>query len=393
MSDREPFELSVVIPTYNRLEILRRALGLLAEEGEALGMPHEVLIVDDGSDDGLTPTILDALAFPRVTVLHQSNVGLPGARNRGIAAARGEYVVTLDADDELAPLYLEKLSGALDSDDGVAFAHCWARIFGDYQAIWATRPFNRFQFLLSNSVVGCVMLRKTAWEAVGGYNEAMRGGNEDWDLWIRLSEAGFENTQVTEPLFWYRKHGVSMSVETESRYESVLASLSQRLPKVYAVDHMRELKREYYPMLCVMTDDPSFDAPFTDTQMMRVALDDIPSVVDDVRSKYVVWWPVETDADPTILMGLCEILESDDTIGAVETTGVPAIRVLRTWSLQDPEGPRETESADLVGSAPQQLTCGQFPSAGWQVPLEIDGIDVHRQRPEESGLMPAWIDR
>jgi len=381
--------VSIVIPCFNQGAFIEEALLTIFEQTYD---NYDVLIVDDGSDDGTTPKILDALEFPRVGVLHQDNVGLPGARNRGIAAARGDYVVTLDADDELAPLYLEKLASALDSDDDVAFAHCWARIFGDYQAIWATRPFNRFQFLLSNSVVGCVMLRKTAWEAVGGYDESMLEGNEDWDLWIRLTDAGFGNIQITEPLFWYRKHGVSMSVETEARYESVLSSLSQRLPDIYTIDHMRGVKRESYPMLCVMTDNRSLVAPFEDVQLMQVAYDDIHSVVDDVRSKYVVWWPLGADADPAILSGLSEVLEQDDTIGAVETTGAPAIRVVRTWSLRDPDAPSDTQSTGFAGSSGQQLACGQFPSDDWQVPADIGGIDVHRQRPEESGIMPTWVD-
>jgi len=381
-------QVSIVIPCFNQGAFIDDALLTIFEQTYD---DYDIVIVNDGSDDDTTPKILDSLTFPRVTVVHQDNVGLPGARNRGISVARGEYVVSLDADDELAPRFLEELSGALDADEGIAFAHCWARIFGDYQAIWATRPFNRFQLLLSNSVVGCVMLRKVAWEAVGGYDESMLEGNEDWDLWIRLSEGGFGNTQITEPLFWYRKHGVSMSVETEARYEAVLTSLSERLPGVYDIDHLRKVKHESYPMLCVMTNDESLVPPFEDVQLIWVAFDDIRSIVDEVQSKYVVWWPAGTDADPKILHTLSEVLEQDDTIGAAETTGVSPIRVIRTWSLRDPEGPSESKVSDLAGSATQQLTCGQFPSEAWQVPTQLGGIEVHRQRPEESGIMPAWV--
>ncbi len=121
-------KITVVIPCFNQGEFIDDALLSIFEQTM---VDYDIVVVDDGSDDGTTPQILDALTYPRISVMHQSNIGLPGARNRGIAAARGEYVVTLDADDELSPEYLEKLSAVLDADDNTAFAHCWARLFGD----------------------------------------------------------------------------------------------------------------------------------------------------------------------------------------------------------------------------------------------------------------------
>ena len=380
--------VTIVIPCFNQGRFIHDALLSIFEQTDD---DYDIMIIDDGSDDGETPQILDSLDFARVEVVHQANVGLPGARNRGIAAARGEYVVTLDADDELAPRYVEKLAGVLDADDSKAFAHCWARIFGDFQAIWATRPFNRFQLLLSNSVVGCVMLRKTAWEAVGGYDEKMLEGNEDWDLWIRLTEAGYGNGQVTEPLFWYRKHGVSMSVETEARYESVLSSLVARLPDVYSIDHMEDVKLSFYPLISILTDDPAFAQPFDDAQIIPTSHAGLGSAVAQVEGKYAVWWPSNANADVSVLTELCEILEENESAGAAETSGVSPIRVVRTWSLRDPQGPDEVMRSAAQGECQERLSCGQFPEDSWQVPRKIDGIAVQRQRPEESGWMPDWV--
>ena len=382
-------KVTIVIPCFNQGEFIDDALLSIFEQTED---DYDIVIIDDGSDDGETPQILDSLEFARVKVVHQQNVGLPGARNRGIAAARGKYVVTLDADDELAPTYMEKLVAVLDADDEKAFAHCWARLFGDFQAIWATRPFNRYQFLLSNSVVGCVVLRKTAWEAVGGYDETMREGNEDWDLWIRLTEAGFGNGQVAEPLFWYRKHGVSMSVETEAGYEAVLSSLSERLPDVYSLEHLESVKRSSYPLITILTDNAALEFPYDDAQVIHTTYSGLASAVARVRGKYVVWWPVSTDADSAVLTDLCEILEQNDQAGATETAGSTPIRVVRTWSLHDPSAPNEVVTSVLLGDSEQQLSCGQFPEDSWQVPAEIGGIAVQRQRPEEAGRIPAWVE-
>jgi len=388
LGDIDSPKVSVVIPCFNQGEFIDDALLSIFEQTM---VDYDIVVVDDGSDDGMTPQVLDAITFPRVSVVHQANVGLPGARNRGIEAARGEYVVTLDADDQLAPQYLAKLSAVLDADDSTAFAHCWARLFGDYQAIWATRPFNRFQFLLSNSVVGCVVLRKSAWEAVGGYDESMRDGNEDWDLWIRLAEAGFGNGQIREPLFWYRKHGVSMSVETEAKYESVLSSLSQRLPSIYRLDNMRAVKRASYPLLSILSDDAGLEQPFYDTQIIHTTYDAVGDIVGEIRGKYVVWWPSTASGATSVLRELCGVLEDHEDAGVAETSGDHPIRVVRTWSLHDPAAPDESITTELLGTADRCLSLNQFPLDSWRVPVEIGTIEVHRQRPEEAGTIPEWV--
>jgi glycosyltransferase involved in cell wall biosynthesis len=381
--------VTIVIPCFNQGEFIKDALLSIFEQTVS---DFDIVIIDDGSDDGVTSEILDSLRLPRVDVIHQQNTGLAGARNRGIAAARGEYVVTLDADDELAPGYIKKLAGVLDEDSTKAFAHCWAHVYGDYEVIWATRPFNRYQMLLSNSVVGCVMLRKTAWEAVGGYDESMLEGNEDWDLWVRLTEAGFGNGQITEPLFWYRKHGVTMSVETEARHEMALSSLSERLPDVYSIDHMQGVKRAVYPLLSILTNDKELDPPFDDLQIIHTSYDRIASVLEDVRGKYAVWLPSTGEVDTPVLEDLCEILERDDSACAAQTAGNAPIRVVRTWSLHDPDGPSRLVTSKLPGTGQQRLSCGQFPGDPWRVPLKIEGIAVQRQRPEEAGMIPDWVD-
>ncbi len=108
MSERTALvELSVVIPTYNRLEILRRALRLLAEEGEAFGAPHEVLLVDDGSTDGtadyLAGDTVPRASTARLRVISQENAGPARARNRGVQEAAGELVLFLGDDILVTP--------------------------------------------------------------------------------------------------------------------------------------------------------------------------------------------------------------------------------------------------------------------------------------------------
>src|SRR5690606_38104701 len=106
----------------------------------------------------------------------------------------------LDSDDEVEPTYLEEMIAALEANPRAAYAHCYARLYQDIDAIWITRPFNPYWQLLGNGVIGCVLLRRDAYEQVGGYDESMTLGNEDWEMWLRLMEAGWDQVLVPRVL-------------------------------------------------------------------------------------------------------------------------------------------------------------------------------------------------
>jgi glycosyltransferase involved in cell wall biosynthesis len=153
-------DVTVVIPVYDQGRFLPEALASVYEQTHP---SWEIVVVDDGSTDPETVALLDSLARPRLGWSARRTGGCPGARNAGMAVARGRYLVPLDADDELHPEFLSRLLPALDADPEAAFAHCHARLFGDVDAVWVTRPFNPYWQLLGNGVVGCVVLRADAW--------------------------------------------------------------------------------------------------------------------------------------------------------------------------------------------------------------------------------------
>lgn len=383
--------VSVIVPCFNQGAFVRQAIVSVFEQTFP---SFEVIVVDDGSDDPETVKIIESIDLDRVSVIHQANTGLPGARNAGIRQARGQFIVPLDADDLLDPRYLEVLVRALEDHDDAAYAHCWAELFGDFHSMWATRPPNRFQLLLSNSVVGCVVLRKSAWESVGGYDEGMRAGNEDWDLWIRLSYAGHHGIQVREPLFRYRKHGVSMSVETEGSYEAALAELPSRLPHIYNRRYVADVKAESYPLLSVLSPCDESDyahAAGEDFESITVHDSELASAVAVARGKYMVLWPKGTSAGESALVDLCRVLEDEPDRGAAATFGSAPIVVVRSWSLRDRAAPQSTLATQIVGSSPHRIEPGMFGDDDWTVPSEISGIPVQRQRPEEAGFIPDWV--
>jgi hypothetical protein len=298
--------------------------------------------------------------------------------------ARGDYLIPLDSDDELEPEFISRLLDALESAPDAAFAHCWARLYGDVEAIWVPRPFNPYWQLLGNGIAGCVLLRTAAWNEVGGYDETMTSGNEDWELWLRLNQAGWSQVSVPEPLFKYRKHGVSMSVTTESHFEEGRRMVRDRHPDLYETGWLHGLKKRWYPLLTVVgaTDSIPDDAEIVPT----------PGGLADTWGKYVVDIRGAVGHDADTLQGLAALLEANPNAATARTTGEPPLVMLRRWNLHDPEAtPSEEEVLlDRPATGPNKPRKGTLPRDGWFTPESVldSEIPIQRQRPEEAGTPP-----
>ena len=129
--------VSVVIPCYNYGRFLNDAIASV--RAQTL-QDFEIIVVDDGSNDDVTPGVLDALEgsdqSPDLTVIRQENQGAPTARNTGIRVAKGLYVCCLDADDTMEPTYLEKCVLLMEGNAGVSLAYSWLRVTGAEERVW-----------------------------------------------------------------------------------------------------------------------------------------------------------------------------------------------------------------------------------------------------------------
>lgn len=197
--------VSVVIPCYNLGAFLGDALASV--RAQTLG-EVEILVVDDGSDDPGTLETLAAIEQQGVQVLRTVNLGVAAARNRGISAASGVYILPLDADDRIAATYLQKAAAILDAQPEVGIVYCRAELFGARQGEWRMPEFSLPHHLLDNLIFSAAMFRREDWLRAGGYDETMRDGWEDWEFWIRLLGLGRDVVRLPEPLFSYRiRHG------------------------------------------------------------------------------------------------------------------------------------------------------------------------------------------
>lgn len=175
--------ISVVIPVFNTGQFLAEAIESVLAQGE---QPLEIIVVDDGSTDD-SAGIAESFGNP-VRVIHQANSGHVGARNRGLKAARGQYIASLDADDLFSPDAFAVQAGRLDRHaeiDIVIGQQTYLRPDADTADILEFREHFDDHFSLS---FACALLRREVFERVGWPDETMRVA-DDWDWFMRAREA------------------------------------------------------------------------------------------------------------------------------------------------------------------------------------------------------------
>ena len=194
--------ISVVIPCYNDGRYLPETMGHLQKQTLR---DFETIIVNDGSTDGETLEILDRLAGEGISVLHKANGRMSSARNHGVKHAQGTFIAALDADDYFHPTFFEKAITVLRREEQTAVVTSHIQLFGEFRKVSRPRGGNEYNFLFSSQCPACAMVRKKCWDGVGGYDEAMVYGYEDWEFYIRITQRGWTIHVIPEKLLFYRQ--------------------------------------------------------------------------------------------------------------------------------------------------------------------------------------------
>jgi glycosyltransferase involved in cell wall biosynthesis len=200
----------------------------------------EVIIVDDGSTDPDTRDLLARWKRPRTEVVLAEHRGLPAARNTGIRRARGDYICALDADDRLDPQWLEQSAEVLDRDRDTTFVSHWFRTFGEEEWEWTPQRCDLVALLDRNTINGAALVRREALLEAGLFDEDMKEGCEDWDLWINLVERGHRGVIIPRFLFHYRRRSDSMSWGMAQRHLKLFRRLIEKHTASYRA-HLLEL--------------------------------------------------------------------------------------------------------------------------------------------------------
>lgn len=202
--------VSVIIPCYNQAQYLSEAIDSLLLQTY---QHWEAFIVNDGSSDKTEEIVLDYVKKDsRIKYVNKQNGGLSSARNAGAKLAKGEFLLPLDADDVIKPKYMEKAIDAFNENPQLKLVYCQGFLFGVKTGPWEGICYRGYKNLLigGSSIFCSAFFRKSDWEKVGGYDENMRKGHEDWEFFIRLLEGEGLVYQIPFPLFYYRTKETSM---------------------------------------------------------------------------------------------------------------------------------------------------------------------------------------
>lgn len=205
-----PLVVSIVTPCYNTGPIFLDTIQSVLRQSL---QQWEWIIVNDGSDDAATLRVLALLRAthdPRIHVLDRPHGGVSAARNAGIAVSRAPLLFFLDSDDLLAPTALEQCAWSLASRPQSAAVATWCATFGAAQQMTRRGLTTRHMFPHDNPLTVSVMLRRTALDRVGGFDERLRDGLEDYDFWVRLAAAGLWGHDIPEALVWLRRKSPEM---------------------------------------------------------------------------------------------------------------------------------------------------------------------------------------
>ena len=228
--------MSVITPYYNAGKYFEQTFNCVMNQTFPW---FEWIIVDDGSTDTDSISKLAKLAAEdvRIKVIRQENGGQSVARNAGIRSSATDIIVPLDADDLIAPPFLEELYLALQKNSQAAWAYTDSVGFGAQEYLWK-QPFSAVRMKEENILVCTAAIRKEWLEKVGGYEVGNRTYDEDWHLWLRLLAAGAEPIRLSGYLFWYRRSsdGMQQSVQKSRELREASKKMIQQAAQQVRTD-------------------------------------------------------------------------------------------------------------------------------------------------------------
>jgi hypothetical protein len=226
--------VGVIVPCYRHGIFLDECVGSIKAQTLA---PAKVVVVDDGSDDPETVAALERLAGdPEVTVVRLPVNGGPSiARNRGLAELDTDYVLSLDADDQLLPDALERMLAQLEAaPENVGFVYPHAQHIGNRNDFVLLPAYNLWLLMQENYCPAPALFDRRVFGEEGvEYPEDIVVGHEDWDLILQLAERGIQGLHADGPTFLYRKQGFSRVNAVEYGPHAFHESIERRHPNLY----------------------------------------------------------------------------------------------------------------------------------------------------------------
>jgi len=246
--------ISVIIPTYNRADIITDAINSVLEQTYQI---FEIIVVDDGSTDN-TVEIIKKIDDSRIIYIYQENSGRPSAaRNTGIKKSTGDYIAFLDSDDLWHREKLEKQIAILDNNPNIGLVTNWSsyKTFNNEEIkikmSQAKSQRENILYILTapdKAFTGTptLLVRKECLEKVGSFDETMTFC-EDWDLFFRISLL-YEIYNIEKVLTYIRIHqeNISKTPNANAFMESYLIYLQKAFENENLSTELLKIKGEAY---------------------------------------------------------------------------------------------------------------------------------------------------
>ena len=193
--------ISIIIPCYNQGAYLQDAIDSVKAQTYT---DWEIIIVDDGSNDEETISIIKSINEEKVAIYFQQNLGVSVARNIGAQYSKGDYLLFLDADDKIVNNYLKTAINAFNLNDNLSYVYCDIQEFGDTNKYRNLEQLDIRKTLIHNQTHVSGIMKKSLWIQSKGFDPLFRKGWEDWDFMIRILILDFEYLKISEAMLFYR---------------------------------------------------------------------------------------------------------------------------------------------------------------------------------------------
>lgn len=224
-------KVSIIVPCYNQEEYLEEALRSVLLQTFS---NWECIIIDDGSTDNSKRIANNFLHIDkRFKYYYQQNSGVIAARNFGISLSIGEFILPFDGDDMLHPEFIQKCLNLIESDRTIRVVYSNVEYIGDFSGQLVLKSFKYEDLLIRNLIVSTALHYKADAKRIGGYDENMKDGLEDWEYWISLLSDGGRAIKIDETLFYYRRRrgtrSDSYSLESEMRLRRYIFTKHEKI--------------------------------------------------------------------------------------------------------------------------------------------------------------------
>jgi len=240
--------VNVIIPVYNQAKYLEECVQSVLNQSFK---KYSITIINDDSPDNAKEVINKiSLKHKNIQILYTPDLGNTRCRNVGINGTKSKYFLLLDADDKIHKDFLKETVKILEDNPEIGFCYTDTQHFGVANSFWEQPDYNFFRLLQGNYICYCSLIRRIAFEDVGGYNPENYGYQEDYELWLRLGRKGWYGKHIPKKLFYYQIHDNNNSrskrtVQFDPVYREFLITWYPEIFPEQLQEHAKQVVSQY----------------------------------------------------------------------------------------------------------------------------------------------------